>query len=249
MESLVLEDADGLINLEATENDIFLEVIDWLGRCERLRELSFTKLVNAPDILTHVLLRNNIRLRKLQVIRYPLYNNQEFHKAISHQTTLESLILRADPESAFRDDIDTLVSSVCQLTELNYLDLCETADYFGTPEIKRIASSLRGLETFSFAGYDGTDSLWSSMSGLNNLRALAIHAISSFSAGGILDYISTLQPTNQGMVLSVMNQSVDYDLSDNERSTIQESIADKVDGRFEFVLFREGDSELESDSD
>lgn len=85
---------------------------------------------------------------------------------------------------------------------------------------------------------------------LHNLRALEIQALTSFSVNGILGYISTLQPTNQGLNLLVLNQNPDYDISEKEQSVIQKSIAEKVDGRFEFVLFREvEDSEIDSDSD
>ena len=249
LESFALKDADGLINLESTENDIFLEVVAWLGRCERLREISFKKLVSAPTILTHVCLNNNTRLRKLEVVDYPLASNQDFHKALSHQTTLESLRLAADAEGAIGDDIDALVSSACQLTKLTNLDLCGAADYFRTPEIGRLASGLKDLETFTFTGYEITDGVWPAISGLHNLRALTVQAVTSFSVDGILNYISTLQPTNQGLNLSVLMQNGEYDLSDKDKSTIQESIAEKVDGRFEFVLFRDAESDMDSDSD
>lgn len=85
---------------------------------------------------------------------------------------------------------------------------------------------------------------------LHNLRTLEIQALTSFSVNEILGYISTLQPTNQGLNLLVLNQNAEYDISEKEQSVIQKSIAEKVDGRFEFVLFREvEDSEIDSDSD
>lgn len=102
LDTLELVDSDGLINLEATENDIFLEVIAWLSRCESLRELSFKNMVSGPAILTQVCLNNNVRLRELQVEGYTLLSNQDFHKALTHQTSLESLTLVADPEGGWR---------------------------------------------------------------------------------------------------------------------------------------------------
>ena len=241
---------EGLINLEATENDVFLEIVAYLSRCDRLRELVFTRFAGAPHILTHVCLRNNIRLRKLHVSGYALVGHQDFHKAISHQTILESLELRADPEGAFRDDIDTLVSSVCQLTKLTYLNLFSTSDYFRTSEIKQLASKLPNLEDFSFNGYDVTDDVWPAISSLHHLRTLNVHAVSTFTLDGLLNYISTLRESNQGLLLSVMNQSVDDDLSEIELEIVRESISTKVDGKFDFVLFREGqESEFDSGSD
>jgi hypothetical protein len=248
LESLFIKDAHGNIDLEATENDVFLEVVDWLGRCERLRELTFEKLVSAPTILTHLCLNNDTRLRKLKVTGYSLTGSQDFHKALSHQTTLQSLTLTAEAEGSFRDDIDTLVSSVCQLKALTHLDLCDASDYFRNPEISRIATSLKRLETFTFSGYDVTDAVWYAISGLHSLRVLAIQALTSFTVDGVLGYISTLQPTNQGLVLSLWKQNGESDFSENDKSIIQESIADKVEGRFEFELFR-GDSDYSVDSD
>lgn len=79
---------------------------------------------------------------------------------------LESLRLAAaDAEPSSRDDIDALVFSVCQLTKLTALDICQTSDYFRSPEIRRIATCLKGLETLKFTGYDVTDDVWYSFSG------------------------------------------------------------------------------------
>jgi hypothetical protein len=249
LEALEIQDSDGLINLEAAENDIFLEVVAWLGRCEGLRELLLRDLASGPAILTQICLRNNIRLRKLQVVGYPLLGNQDFHKALSHQTTLESLELRAEPEGAFRDDIDALISSISQLTKLKYLNLVQTSDYFRTSEILSLSSVLVNLEELWFGGYDITDDLWRGMANLQQLRSLNISAMTSFSFDGILAYISILKPTNEGLLLSVMSQKAENPLDDYEESVIRQSIADKVDGKFDFTLFREADSESESFSD
>lgn len=249
LEILHLQDYDGLISLEATENDVYLEILAWLRRCTGLQELRLQSILSAPSILADLCLCNNIRLRKLELLYYPLTNDQDFHKAMSHQTSLESLILRAYPEGAFKDDIDTLVDSIAQLNALRELDICETSELFHDPQIIRIASSLQKLEKLSFSGYDITDSIWPSISSLHHLRALNILALTSFSVDGLLNYISTLQPTNQGLVLSVMSQGLAYDLSEHEKSIIQSSIEAKVDGKFEFVLYREADSDYDSTSD
>jgi hypothetical protein len=249
LEALDIQDSDGIVNLEATENDIFLEVIAWLGRCERLRELLLRNLASGPAILTQVCLKNNIRLQTLQVNGYPVVGNQDFHRALSHQTSLESLSLKADPEGAFRDDIDVLISSISQLTKLRYLNLVSTSDYFRTSEILNLSSVLTNLEDLSFGGYDVTDDLWHGMSNLHQLRKLDISAMTSFSFDGVLAYISTLKDSNHGLTLSVMSQKAENPLSDDEESRIRQSIKDKVDGRFDFTLFREVDSESESFSD
>jgi hypothetical protein len=167
LEVLALKDYYGSINLEATENDVFLDLVQWLQKCEQLRELYLNNFVSAPSTLTNVCLNNNTRLRKLEVVgsNYTLTNNHEFHRALSHQTSLESLRLTADPEGAFGDDIEILISSVCQLTKLTYLDLSGTSYYFRSAQIRLIATSLKGLETFKFGGYDMTDDVLHSFIG------------------------------------------------------------------------------------
>ncbi|CZT50217.1 uncharacterized protein RSE6_11161 [Rhynchosporium secalis] len=249
LESIELSDSEGVVDLEATENDVYLETITWLGRCEVLKELLLRNFVSGPKILTQVCLKNNVRLRKLQVVNYPLAGNQDFHRALSHQTSLESLELRADAETAFRDDIDILVSSICQLTNLKYLDLQSTSDYFSTTEILTLASHLPQLEEIFFGGYDVTDALWHGLSQLHNLRSLNIHAITSFSIGAILGYVSSLQETNKGLLLSVMNQKAENAISERHEKNIRKAIEAKVDGKFEFTLFREPDSESDPPSD
>ena len=249
LEFLEIQDADGSVNLEATENDIFLEVIAWLGRCENLRELLLRNLTSGPAILTQVCLRNNTRLHTLQVANYTLLGNQDFHRALSHQTSLESLSLKADPEGAFRDDIDVLVFSISQLPKLRYLDLVNTSDYFRTSEILSLSSALTRLEELSFSGYDVTDDVWHGLANLHQLRILNISAMTSFSFNGILSYISSLEDSNKGLALWVMSQKAENPLSDYEQSIIKQSIVEKVDGKFDFTLFREVDSDSESFSD
>ena len=103
------------------------------------------------DILTLCLkVNNDIRLRELEVKGYNLPGNLDFHRAIAHQTSLESLTLNADPEDAFRDDIDALVLSICQLKHLKYLNLLSISDYFRTPEILQLSQNLKGLEELWF---------------------------------------------------------------------------------------------------
>ncbi|EKD14834.1 hypothetical protein MBM_07045 [Drepanopeziza brunnea f. sp. 'multigermtubi' MB_m1] len=249
LEAIELTDADGTVDLEVPENDIFLEVIAWLSNCNGLQELLLSRFVSGPKILTQVCLKNNIRLKKLKVVDYPLAGNQDFHRALSHQTSLESLELRADPETAFRDDIDVLVSSVSALKSLKYLDLLSTSDYFSTTEILTLAEHLPLLEEIFFSGYDVTDALWPGVSRLPNLRSLNIHAVTSFSFNAILDYVSTLQDTNRGLLLSIMNQKPENAMSERHERAIRQAIKNEVDGKFEFTLFREPDSESDMLSD
>ncbi len=105
------------------------------------------------------------------------------------------------------------------------------------------------MEEFSTAGYDITDHVWPALSNLHHLRSLYFHALTTFTFEGILNYISTLHDTNSGLLLSVMCASLGSELSADEQAVIRDAIADKVDGKFDFVLHREEESSFDEDSD
>jgi hypothetical protein len=84
---------------------------------------------------------------------------------------------------------------------------------------------------------------------LPNLRSLSFHAVTSFTYDGIMNYISTLHLTNAGLQLSIMCADVNSELSPREISNIRDALAAKVDGRFDFVMYREAESDFSSDSD
>lgn len=148
IQTLELHDMDGRIDLEATEYDAFLELIAWLTSCKNLKSISLRNFVNGPKILTSVCLENEIRLESLLLVKYPLQGNQDFHRALVHQMSLESLYLKADAEDFFRDDIDTLVASLRKLENLKYLNILDLSDYFRTTEIQLIAMSLSKVSNF-----------------------------------------------------------------------------------------------------
>jgi hypothetical protein len=147
IQNLELQDGGTAIDLEATENDTFLEVIAWLTNCRQLKIISLKDFANGPAILAPVCLENNIRLESLSLYNYPLINNQDFHRALAHQNSLESLDLKANAEDAFRDDIDVLVASLCHLTNLKYLNLLDTSDYFNAQNVQSIANKLTKVGT------------------------------------------------------------------------------------------------------
>lgn len=243
--SLKIEDSDGIIDLWESEKEVFEGIVKWLCGCRGLRELIIENLISAPEILTAVCLSNFVRLQRLQVIWYPLVNSHHFHRALAKQSSLEFLTLNATSEGAGRDDIDLLVSSISHLTKLKHLNILSTSDYFSTPAIVRLVSRLSKLEDLTFGGYDVTDDLWDAMANLPYLRALSIHAISSFSFEGILSYVDALHDTNEGLLLSVMSQSPDKPISEGEQSIIRQSLAANVCGIFDFTLYREPDSDID----
>jgi hypothetical protein len=209
------------IDLKATENDVFLEVISWLRKCEQLRELFVKGLISSPSILTEVCLSHNTRLQKLVVTGYPMIDNQDFHRALSHQTSLEHLELEADPEGGLRDDIDILIYSITKLPKLKHLNLHSTSEYFRTQDIISLAPHMKNLEEFLFTGYDVDDGIWHSLSNLHQLRVLNILAVSSFTHDGILAFISSLRDTNQGLLLAVMKQTPLRAFSETQQDIIR----------------------------
>ncbi|KAI9740717.1 MAG: hypothetical protein M1818_004682 [Claussenomyces sp. TS43310] len=249
LETLNLRDSTGTIRLEATENDVFLEVLAWVRSCSNLKHIRVEKFTDGPSLLTSLCMENEIHLRSLSLNHYSLANNQELHRALTHQPSLESLELRADAEESFRDDIDTLISSICTLKELNDLNLLDTSDYFKNAEVHRLAMSLQKLKFFTIGGYEMNDDVWPALSSLSYLVSMSFHAVTSFTFEGILKYISSLKDTNGGLTLSIMCATMESDLSQGERAIIREAIAAKVDGKFEFVLFREAESDFSLDSD
>lgn len=98
-------------------------------------------------------------------------------------------------------------------------------------------------------GYEVNDQLWPPLSKLVKLKSLNVHALSTFTANGIMNYISTLDNSRQGFLLSVMNQGLEHNLSEGDLALIRQSLKTQVDGQLDFVLFRDYDSTDESFSD
>lgn len=142
LQTLTLESSDPNLDLEATENDTYLEIIAWLTSCKHLKSVRLQNFLNGPAILTSVCLEEQIKLEKLELLGYNVVGNRDFHLSLSQQTSLESLYLRGDATGAFRDDNDILVSSICKLTNLTYLNIIDTSDFFENAEIKLMATHL-----------------------------------------------------------------------------------------------------------
>lgn len=231
-------------DLEDPPNDIFLEVIAWLQDCKRLQEISFKRFMNAPAILTPLLLDNQIHLLKVAVDFYTMRDSREFHQALAHQKALESLWLGGDGAGVVRDDIDIFVESLSKLTHLRELSLRDVSDYFQDEHIRQLARNLSELEGLWTGGFGITDAIWKDMSGLSKLKRLDFAAMTSFSADGILQFISDLGPGNRGLVLVVMNADVESNIGDEDQAIIRETLATKLDGRWDFTLMR-GKTELD----
>jgi len=231
LEALQVEVSDGIVNLETTQNDVFLEVIDWLRKCENLRRLSF-KLGSAAAIVAPVLLENKIKLRRLNIDSYVLKDSRVFHRSLVHQkASLSALSLMGDTDEMGYDDIEILVDSLRQLTELRTLQLL-VQEVFRDDHIISIISNLTKLEDLCISGLEINDEVLESIGDLKNLRAVTF---SRFTTNGLLDLIERLGPGNQGIRIMVEMAEPDTLLTDEEVAYVRESLATKVGGTLEYT--------------
>ncbi|KXT18054.1 hypothetical protein AC579_4556 [Pseudocercospora musae] len=233
------------VDLKATQNDAYLEIIDWLSKCSSLKEIGFTDFVSAPDLLLPVLLNKEVTLQKLQInanenTMYIVKDHHDFHQALSQQPGLRRLLLRADPDPlGSSDDIDTLVNAFCSLTELRELNLIRISDYFSNKHIADIAEALTNLEDLCIGGYGIDDGVFEKLAELRNLHSLTFNGITSFSVNGILDFINKLGDGNRGLSLSIDAADPDSAIPQESQEMIRDVIAQKLEGRFDYTLLRD----------
>jgi hypothetical protein len=186
LKTLRIEDIHGTVDLEATEHDVFLETTAWLRNCSDLQRLSFSKLQSGAALITPVLLEEKIQLSSLEIDSYALKDHRKFHQALVHQqSSLRVLFLSGDTDEMFRDDLDILVDSLKQLTELRDLHLI-------LPEVLRdehlvtILADLTLLEDLYVSGLELNDIVLPHLASLPNLRTVTISGISKFTMGKCL---------------------------------------------------------------
>ena len=227
-------------DLEKRHHDIFLEIIAWLCECKGLKSISMDKMFNAPGLLTPVLLENKIKLTRLELEGYQMWDSRSFHQALSHQTSLQSLWLKGESNELGQDgpDVDILVESLSKLENLTDLRLRDISDAFLDKHLCQLAQSLPRLETWWTSGWGITDAIWADVASLHSLRRLELSAVTRFTPNGITNFILSLGQGNHGFVLSIMMGDPDWDMTDYEQFLIKECIAAELNGRFDFTLIR-----------
>ncbi|KAI4211669.1 MAG: hypothetical protein LQ351_005572 [Letrouitia transgressa] len=226
------------VDLKNSHNDVFLEVVAWLRKCQRLQSVTLRKIRAGQDLLTPILLENGIKLKNLELGGYAMADSREFHQALANQVTLQELLLTGECDNEIGDGTAVLVESLSQLTNLTDLRLRDISDYFNDEVIQRLARSLPKLEVWWTSGLAITDAIWEEVAKLKSLRRLDFTALTRFTANGILDFILNLGPGNHNLLLAVMMADLDCDLSEAEQTMIRETMAERVSGRFEFQLYR-----------
>ncbi|EMD60963.1 hypothetical protein COCSADRAFT_202308 [Bipolaris sorokiniana ND90Pr] len=250
LKTLRIEDIHGTVDLEATENDVFLETISWLQKCSNLQRLSFSKLQSGAAIITPVLLEEKIQLSSLEIDSYTLKDHKSFHQALVHQqSSLRVLFLSGDTEGMFRDDLDILVESLRQLRQLRDLHLI-LPEVLRDDHLKTIVADLVLLEDLYVSGLELNDDVLPHLASLPNLRTVTISGISKFTMDGLLDFIDRLGPGNQGIRLSVDMADTDTLLPDEQLALVKDNLMEKAGGTFEYMALRDPNvPEFESDSD
>jgi hypothetical protein len=200
IEVLEIEVENGTINLEKTQNDVFLETIAWLRQCFSLRRLTFHKFLSAPSLVTPLLLEDKIKLQRLQIPDYIAKDNQLFHQALAHQkNSLRGLSLDGDTEDMVYADVEILVDSLKQLTELRELRLVLLPEVLQDEHLISIIDNLPKLEDLYVNGLELKDGILASLANLHNLRSVAFIGISKFPTDELFDFIERLGPGNQGI--------------------------------------------------
>ncbi|KAF1978338.1 hypothetical protein BU23DRAFT_498272 [Bimuria novae-zelandiae CBS 107.79] len=250
LEEVRIEDVDGRTVLEDTQNDVFLETINWLKSCEKLHRISFVNLLSAAKLFTPLLLEHKIRMRSLEIDSYVLKDSRQFHQALVHQKdSLKYLSLSGDTDGMFRDDVDILVDSLAQLQQMEVLRLL-LQEMFREEHLISVISKLSRLEELYINGLLLTDSLLQPVSKLNNLRSVVLAGISRFTFDGLSQYINQLGPGNQGIRVMIDMAEPETLIDDREVRILKVRLKDKVGGTLEYTLWRDPNiSEFEGDSD
>ncbi|EMC92646.1 hypothetical protein BAUCODRAFT_95801 [Baudoinia panamericana UAMH 10762] len=234
------------VDLKTTQNDVFVEIVEWLKQCDALTEVQFTSIISAPDLLLPVLLNSNVKLRSLAItakedLMYVVKDHHDFHRALGRQSSLHSLTLRAEPEPVTRDDMEILMNTFCSLVHLRDLNLHRISDYISDDHVALLARALPQLESFSVGGYGISDMALASVAQLRKLTTMTFAGLTRFTVDGILGFIEQLGAGNEGLVLSIEMAQPDSIISEEGQEILREAIAHKVNGRFEYQPLRDPD--------
>lgn len=204
LESLRIEDVHGTTDLEKTQHDVFTETIDWLRKCENIKNISFTRLSSAPAIMTPILLDDKIQLRKLEIDLYSANQAQALHQALVNQkSSLRVLSLSGETDLMVRDDVDAIVDSVKQLTGLMTLKLMLVQEIFQDEHLITMIQNLTSLEDLYLTGMEIKDSVLEYVGNLPNLKSVVFSGISKFTTEGLFEFISRLGSGNEGIRVMV----------------------------------------------
>lgn len=227
---LVLTDS-----IPAARNEYFYSTVtrvaDWIRSCKSLRQLELRRFVDDSRLLSQVLNDESVRLRALSLTGYTMVGSHDFHSALACQQSLQHLLLRGEC-SEIPADTELLIQAIGQLANLRELELKDISDYFTSNHVKALTPCIPHLERLWIGGDFFDDDIWAAFRCLPELKSLAIHALSEFTAQGILDFISSLGVDHRGMNLSILN-SVAPGLTAEAQILIRDTLKGHLDGTFD----------------
>jgi hypothetical protein len=228
-------------DLKGTQNELYLEIVEWLRACVALRDISLSHMISAPDLVLPLLLSKEIQLHKLQInskegMMYLVKDHRDFHQSLGQELSLQELSLRADPEGVERDDLDTMTTSICSLSNLRHLTLTRISDFFTDQHIQAFARHLENLEHIYVGGYGITDGVWDSVARLKNLKSLTFSGLTDFTMAGMLRFVEQLGDGNRGLMLAIDNAANESALTSEEQDAVREALSAKVDGSLAYQL-------------
>lgn len=221
----------GTHNVENLDNDSLLAMAAWLKECKKLQNLYVARFVNAPALLSPLLLENSIHLTSFCYDGALMPDTEKFYQALANQTSLRSLSLQ-NCIDVYTQEVVALVESLSKLVNLTDLRLRDLSSFFVDGHIMQLASNLPKLEALSTCGCRFTDAIWGQVSSLGSLQSLVLTALTSFTTDGILDFIERLGPGNKSLSLFVAKPDTDEACSWVDQELIQKRIAEKVGGTF-----------------
>lgn len=238
LRQLRIEDTHGTVDLQATQNDVYLETIAWLQKCKDLRSIRFSNFASGASVITPVLMEHDMRLEHLEIDSYVLKDHKAFHQSLVHQqANLVELTLNGETEGMFRDDLDILVDSLKQLKALQRLSLT-LLEVLRDEHLIAIFQDLSQLETVYVTGLELNDDILPTFGALPSLRDITWSGISKFSMDGLNDFISMLGPGNQGIRVTIDQADPETALSEKEQAVLNDYLAHRVGGTFDYTLYR-----------
>lgn len=224
-------------DLESTQNDVFLAVIAWLLACRNLHTLVLDGFVSGAALAIPLVMEEGIHLEQLDVVNYAATDQDNLHKALVHQASSLQRLTLASEAIEFRDGIDILTHSLCQLKQLRSVRLFGISQFFSDNNVSAIAEHLELLEDI-FIGGQLDDTTLESMALLKNLRAVTFSGITTFTLEGLMYLVEGLGSGNRGLVLAVDSHDPNCGLSESEQDYVRQTISEKVDGRFDYTLWK-----------
>lgn len=237
---LSLEDSSRNVRLEESHNDVYLGVIAWLSSCTELRDIAIKNFFDGPSILAAVAVAPEVKWSKLCLEGYTVRNasSASFHTALTDQKQLESLFLSGSGDDTHSHDLEIMVSSICQLSNLKELFLKQVSDEFDMTHITNLVLNLSLLEELWTSGGELSCDILPLLANLRHLKSLTLNALTQFDLSSILDFIQRLDPQKQkGFSLSLLAVDLDFALSEQELQLVTESIKTQVGGHFGTSIF------------